>query len=100
MFKYELGIKSVSRPMNDKDDEVRFVFPKPPTAGFQRVKTTDVEDISVTIEDITNYFKKYKVDSIELYIEGGFKTGGIINFILSAEAKGSCKVTLKPSEQK
>lgn len=85
--------------MNNEGEEVRFVFPKPGTGGFQKVKNEKVADLSVTIEDIVNYFKKYRVDSIELYIEGGFKTGGIVNFFLSAEAKGSCKVTLKPSDQ-
>jgi hypothetical protein len=85
--------------MDNNHEEVKFVFPKPPTGGFQQVKGKQVEDISMTIEEIINYFKKYRVESIELYIEGGFKTGGVINFILSAEAKGSCKVILKPSEQ-
>jgi hypothetical protein len=83
----------------DNNNEIKFVFPRPQIGGFKQVKNEEVEDISITVDEITNIFSKYKVDRIELYIEGGFKTGGIINFILSAEAKGSCKVTLKPSEK-
>ena len=40
--------------------------------------------------------QRYKVDKIELWIEGAAESGGITKFFISLEAKGGLKVTLKP----
>ena len=55
-----------------------------------------VKTAPVVIDELLKWFQSYKVDSIELSIEGSFKTGGITNLIVSAEGKGGMKVVLKP----
>ena len=38
----------------------------------------------------------YKVDQIELWLEGIAETGGITKLFVSFEGKGGCKIILKP----
>jgi hypothetical protein len=55
-----------------------------------------VEAAAFGLNELLNWFKSYKVDSIELSIEGSVKSGNIINLFVSAEGKGGMKVILKP----
>jgi hypothetical protein len=48
------------------------------------------------MDEITNWFSKYQVDSIELSISGAIETGGMLKLIISAKGEGGLKVTLKP----
>ncbi len=57
-----------------------------------------VQAAAVELDELLNWFKSYKVDSIELSIEGSVKTGVITNLIVSAEGKGGMKVVLKPKQ--
>ncbi len=45
---------------------------------------------------ITSWFKQYQVESIELWINGGIQTEGIIKLAVSAKGEGGLKLTLKP----
>jgi len=54
------------------------------------------ERFPVTIDKIIDWFKKYQVDSIELWISGVRETGTITRLIVSAKREGGMKVTLKP----
>ena len=49
-----------------------------------------------TLTELAKGFKDFKIDSIELSLEGGVTTGKIIDLIVSAEGKGGVKLTLKP----
>jgi len=51
---------------------------------------------STSIEEITNWFSKYEVDSIELWISGVIETSGITKLVVSAKGEGGLKVVLKP----
>jgi hypothetical protein len=78
-------------------EKVMLVFGKPEpkmieTAGLPK----SIEAAAVGINELISCFKSYKVDSIELSIEGSVKSGGITNLFISAEGKGGMKVILKP----
>lgn len=55
-----------------------------------------VKYLSTSMDEITNWFKQYEVDSIELSIGGAVETGGFLKLIVSAKGEGGLKVTLKP----
>lgn len=54
------------------------------------------ERFPVTIDKITDWFKQYQVDSIELWISGVLETGTITRLVVSAKGEGGMKVVLKP----
>jgi hypothetical protein len=54
------------------------------------------ERFPVSIQKITDWFKQYQVDSIELWITGVLETGTITRLIVSAKGEGGMKVVLKP----
>lgn len=66
------------------------------TAGLPKT----VKKAAVELDELLDWFKSYKVESIELSIEGSVKSGGITNLIVSAEGKGGMKVILKPKPPK
>ena len=86
--------------MSDKNEEdVELVFLPSPRVdeGLQKVGAAEeAQKFIAKVEDIVTWFKKYKVDSIELYIEGAAKSGNITQLFVSFEGKGGCKVVLKP----
>ena len=51
---------------------------------------------STGIDQITKWFSKYEVDSIELWIQGAVETGGILKLLVSAKGEGGMKITLTP----
>ena len=85
--------------VGSEGEDIRLVFLPSPRIeeGLQKVGAEEeAKKFSAKIDDIVKWFKSYKVDSIELYIEGAAQTGKILELFVSAEAKGGCKVTLKP----
>lgn len=54
---------------------------------------------STSIEQITNWFSSYEVDSIELWISGVIETSGITKLVVSAKGEGGLKVVLKPKSR-
>jgi hypothetical protein len=54
------------------------------------------ERFPTTIDKITDWFKQYQVDSIELWISGVLETGTITRLVVSAKGGGGMKVVLKP----
>lgn len=77
-----------------ENQDIQLVFPRKRN-GYSDAGGID-KDFFVKIEKIEEWFKNYKIESIELYIEGIAKSGEIINLFVSAEGKAGCKVTLKP----
>ena len=55
------------------------------------------ERFPTTIQKITDWFKQYQVDSIELWISGVLETGTITRLVVSAKGEGGMKVVLKTS---
>ncbi len=56
------------------------------------------EEYIAKIADLKKWFKGYKIDTIEINIEGVVKNGDITKLFVSFEGRGGCKVTLKPME--
>ena len=58
-----------------------------------------VKHLSTSMDAITDWFKQYQVESIELWISGMMETGGITKLVVSAKGEGGLKVVLKPKTQ-
>lgn len=84
-----------------KEKEIELVFP--PTAiedvnNLVRKGPGEkvLEQFSASIEDIASWFKQYQVELIEVWINGGIQTEGLIKLAISAKGEGGLKLTLKP----
>jgi hypothetical protein len=55
-----------------------------------------VKHLSTSIDQITEWFKQYQVESIELSISGLIETSGITKLVVSAKGEGGMRVILKP----
>jgi hypothetical protein len=51
------------------------------------------------VSDLKKWFKGYKIETIELNIEGAIKDGNITKLFVSFEGKGGCKITLKQNKR-
>lgn len=81
-----------------EEEEVRLIFKKPVAKMIQPAGLGEIKEATVAkLTDVLRWFKGYKVDSIELWIEASGKTENIVNLFVSAEGKGGMKVTLKPA---
>ncbi len=84
-----------------KNKKVKLVFSDvsseqqtgPKTKGLIKKKA---KEFATDVEDIVQWFGKYQVDSIELWIKGGAETGDLVKLFVSAKGEGGIKVTLKP----
>jgi hypothetical protein len=87
------------KKQKSKVEDVELVFlpsPRVDEGLRQAGASEEAQKYVARIEDILNWFKKYRVDSIEFYIEGAAKSGSITQLFVSFEGKGGCKVVLKP----
>jgi len=51
---------------------------------------------AASIDEIGEWFKKFQIESIELWISGGVETGEVLKLFVSAKGEGGMKVVLKP----
>jgi hypothetical protein len=58
-----------------------------------------VKHLSTSIDQITEWFKQYQVESIELSISGLIETSGITKLVVSAKGEGGLRVVLNPKSQ-
>jgi hypothetical protein len=58
-----------------------------------------IEYLSTSVDQLTNWFKQYQIESIELSISGALETGGILKLIVSAKGEAGLKVVLKPRQR-
>jgi hypothetical protein len=58
-----------------------------------------VQKFAMSIDDITNWFNQYDIESIELWISGGMETEGLLKLAVSAKGEGGLKLTLKPKRE-
>jgi hypothetical protein len=84
--------------LNNK--KVELAFPKYEEQDEQYISKGKGEDLikylSTSMDEVTNWFNQYQVDSIELSISGAIETGNMLKLIVSAKGEGGLKVTLKP----
>lgn len=55
-----------------------------------------VKHLSTSMDVISDWFKQYQVESIELWISGLIEAGGITKLVVSAKGEGGMRVMLKP----
>jgi hypothetical protein len=58
-----------------------------------------LERFSTSIEEVTDWFKQYQVDTIELWISGVIESAGVTRLVVSAKGEGGLRVVLKPRSQ-
>jgi hypothetical protein len=86
-------------PEKQETDEVQLSFLPSPRIeeGLQKVGLReDLMEFVAKVGDLKKWFKGYKVESIELNIEGAIRDGNITKLFVSFEGKGGCKIILKP----
>src|SRR2546425_12062029 len=78
------------------EDELELVVRPPENPAAQVAVATPFKGHRVRLDEIINWFKTLKVDSIELWIEGARTSGNKTELFLSTEGKTGAKITLKP----
>ena len=78
------------------EDELVLVFRPPENPAAQVAVDTPFKGHRVRLDEILDWFKALKVDSIELWIEGARTSRGRTELYLSTEGKTGAKITLKP----
>jgi hypothetical protein len=58
-----------------------------------------LQRFSASMDEVTDWFKQYQVDTIELWISGVIETGGVTRLVVSAKGEGGLRVVLKPRGQ-
>ena len=53
---------------------------------------------SASMDEVTDWFKSYQVETIEMWISGVIESGGITKLVVSAKGEGGMKVVLKPKQ--
>jgi hypothetical protein len=83
---------------NNKNEIVELALPK--FDPDETAKGEVWERFPVTIQKITDWFKQYEIDSIELWISAIMETGSVTRLVVSAKGEGGMKVVLKPKNEK
>ena len=92
--KIELAFQKLKVDEND-DDNDDYISKGPGEGGRGRI----LQRFSASVEEVTDWFKDYHVDTIELWISGVIETGGITRLVVSAKGEGGLRVVLKPKNQ-
>ncbi len=79
-----------------EEDELVLVFRPPENPAAQVAVETPFRGHRVRLDELLDWFKTLKVDSIELWIEGARTSGSKTEIFLSTEGKTGAKITLKP----
>jgi hypothetical protein len=73
---------------NGESSTIELALPKFESEEDAKGIIDDVgERFAVTLDKITDWFRQYQVDSIELWISGVIETGTIMKLIVSAKEK-------------
>src|SRR5260370_31150245 len=92
-----MSVLGEERPIGE--DELVLVFRPPENPSAQVATDIPFKGHRVRIEELLDWFKTLKVDSIELWIEGARTRGNKTELFLSTEGKTAAKITLKPRLQ-
>lgn len=83
-----------------RNKKIELVFPEPSLeieSKFQRKDAAGnlMEQCAVDIEGMASWFKQYRVETIELWINGAIQTDKQIKLGVSTKGEGGLKLTLK-----
>lgn len=88
-------MSSVGQGRSEVDDVV-LVFRPPENPAAQMAGVTPFKSLRLKLDELLDWFKDLNVDSIDLWIEGAFKSGTRTELFLSVEGKTGAKITLRP----
>ncbi len=81
----------------NKSETIELALPKYDSEVTAAKGIDDVwERFPTTIQRITDWFKQYQVDTIELWISGVLETGTVTRLVVSAKGEGGMKIVLRP----
>lgn len=80
----------------DETDDVVLVFRPPENPAAQIAGITPFKSLRLRLEELLDWFKDLNVDSIDLWIEGAYRSGHRTELFLSVEGKTGAKITLRP----
>ena len=89
-----MSVLGEDRPIDE--DELVLVFRPPENPAAQVAVETPFKGHRVRLDELLDWFKTLRVDSIELWIEGARTARGKTELFLSTEGKTGAKITLKP----
>src|SRR5207245_10132312 len=81
---------------SDVTDDVVLVFRPPENPAAQIAGITPLKSLRLMLDELLDWFKGLNVDSIELWIEGAYRSGNRTELFLSLEGKTGAKLTLRP----
>lgn len=81
---------------NRQDEDVVLVFRPPENPAAQIAGITPFKSLRLRLDELLDWFKGLNVESIDLWIEGAWKSGNRTELFLSVEGKTGAKLTLRP----
>lgn len=81
---------------NHQGEDVVLVFRPPENPAAQIAGITPFKSLRLKLDELLDWFKELNVDSIDLWIEGAWKSGNRTELFLSVEGKTGAKITLRP----
>jgi hypothetical protein len=81
---------------SDGADDVVLVFRPPENPAAQIAGITPFKSLRLKLDELLDWFKGLNVDSIELWIEGAYRSGNRTELFLSLEGRTGAKLTLRP----
>ena len=81
---------------NRQDEDVVLVFRPPENPAAQMAGITPFKSLRLKLDDLLDWFKDLNLDSIDLWIEGAWKSGNRTELFLSVEGRTGAKITLRP----
>jgi phosphatidylserine/phosphatidylglycerophosphate/cardiolipin synthase-like enzyme len=78
------------------EEDVVLVFRPPENPAAQIAGITPFKSLRLRLDELLDWFKGLNVESIDLWIEGAWKSGNRTELFLSVEGKTGAKLTLRP----
>lgn len=79
-----------------QDEDVVLVFRPPENPAAQMAGITPFKSLRLKLDELLDWFKDLNLDSIDLWIEGAWKSGNRTELFLSVEGRTGAKITLRP----
>ncbi len=79
-----------------QSEDVVLVFRPPENPAAQMAGITPFKSLRLKLDELLDWFKDLNLDSIDLWIEGAWKSGNRTELFLSVEGKTGAKITLRP----
>ena len=89
-----MSVLGQGRP--DGTDDVVLVFRPPENPAAQIAGITPFKSLRLRLDELLDWFKDLNVDSIDLWIEGAYRSGNRTELFLSVEGKTGAKITIRP----